>query len=121
MKTKHLMLLLLLSATSVTMKAQTPPPPDGIPLNPPGDPRPKSLTEVKAYYTSDTLTVSITGYYGDMEVTVMDAASSTLMGAQTEYVFGQGMITLDIHSLASGYYVLYIRLDNDEYTGYFSK
>lgn len=122
MKTKHLMLLLLLSAMSVTMKAQTPPPPDGIPLNPPGDPRPKSLTEVKAYYTSDTLTVSITGYYGDMEVTVEDATSSTVQTTQTEYVFGQGMITLDIHSLASGYYVLYIRLDNDEeYVGYFSK
>lgn len=122
MKTKHLMLLLLLSATSVTMKAQTPPPPDGIPLNPPGDPRPKSLTDVKAYYMSDTLTVSITGYYGDVEVTVEDATSSIVVATQTEYVFGQGTIVTDIHSLSTGYYVLYIRLDNDdEYTGYFSK
>ena len=115
------MLLLLLSATSVTMKAQTPPPPDGIPLNPPGDPRPKSLTEVKAYYTSDTLTVSITGYYGDMEVTVEDATNSNVVATQTEYISWQGTIATDIHNLTTGYYVLYIRLDNDEYTGYFSK
>lgn len=80
------------------------------------------MPEVKAYYTSDTLTVSITGYYGDVEVTVEDAATNSVQTTQTEYVFGQGTVLTDITSLTSGYYVLYIRLDNDdEYVGYFSK
>ena len=80
------------------------------------------VPEVKAYYTSDTLTVSITGYYGDVEVTVEEAMSGTVQTTQTEYVFGQGTVLTDITSLTSGYYVLYIRLDNDdEYVGYFSK
>ncbi|MDO4994590.1 MAG: hypothetical protein Q4E32_06255 [Bacteroidales bacterium] len=100
--------------------------PGDIPVNPPpGGPKPKGLTEmpeVKAYYTSDTLTVSITGYYGDVEVTVEDAATNSVQTTQTEYVFGQGTVLTDITSLTSGYYVLYIRLDNDdEYVGYFSK
>lgn len=107
------------------MKAQTPPPPDGIPLNPPGDPRPKSLTDapaVRASYTADTLTVIITGYFGDMEVVIEDETSGTVQVTQTEYISWHGTVMADIHSLASGSYVLRIRLeDGDEYVGYFSK
>ena len=127
MKTRlFILLLFFISATCVTMTAQTPPPPpDDIPLNPPGGHKPKGLTEtpvVYAFYTNDTLTVSITDYYGDVIVTVEDAVSGIIQTTQTEYVNWKSNITTDIHSLLSGYYVLYIRLDNDdEYVGYFSK
>ncbi|MCR4613219.1 MAG: DUF3244 domain-containing protein [Bacteroidaceae bacterium] len=119
MKKKLFLTMTLLLIACCGINAQT------VILFPPPPPKPKSLTEmpeVKAYYTSDTLTVSITGYYGDVEVTVEDAATNTIQTTQTEYVFGQGTVVTDITSLTSGYYVLYIRLDDDEeYVGYFSK
>ena len=115
----------MLIASFVSAQAQTPPPPPPPVIIPVGGQKPKSLTEspeVKAFYTSDTLTVSITGYYGDVEVTIEEAVSGTVQTTQTEYVSWQASITTDIHSLAAGNYVLYIRLDNDdEYVGYFSK
>lgn len=119
MKKKLFLSMTLLLMACCGINAQT------VILYPPPPPIPKGQTEVlemKASYTSDTLTVSITGYYGDVEVTVEDATSSIVVATQTEYVFGQGTIVTDIHSLSTGYYVLYIRLDNDdEYTGFFSK
>lgn len=119
---KQLLLFVMVFAVSLSLFAQNP---GDIPVNPPSGPKPKSPTEkpeVKAYYMSDTLTVSITGYYGEVEVTVEEAASSMVQTTQTEYVIGQGIVLTDIHSLESGYYVLYIRLDNDDvYVGYFSK
>lgn len=118
------LLVLILIPSYCSVKAQEPTPPDPV-IIPVGGHKPKSLTEmpeVKAYYTSDTLTVSITGYYGDVEMTVEDAATNSVQTTQTEYVSGLGIVQTDIHILASGYYVLYIRLDNDdEYVGYFSK
>ena len=123
MKKKFLISVLILLGTCLQGWCQTPPPGD-IPLNPP-PPQPKGLTEtpeVKAFYTSDTLTVSITGYCGDVEVTVEEAVSGTVETTQMEYVSWQAVLATDIHSLAAGNYVLYIRLDNDdEYVGYFSK
>lgn len=123
MKKKFLISVLILLGTCLQGWCQTPPPGD-IPLTPP-PPKPKGLTEtpeVKACYTSDTLTVSITGYYGDVEVTVEEAVSGTVQTTQTEYVSWQATIATDILGLVAGNYVLYIRLDNDdEYVGYFSK
>ena len=123
MQNRILFAMLMLIASFVSVQAQTsPPPPVIIPV---GGQKPRSLTEspeVKACYTSDTLTVSITGYYGDVEVTIEEAVSGTVQTTQTEYVSWQAVLATDIHGLAVGNYVLYIRLDNDdEYVGYFSK
>lgn len=119
---KKFLFLVMVLAVSTSTFAQNP---GDIPVDPPSGPIPKSptdLLEVKAFYTSDTLTVNITGYYGDVEVTVEEAVSGTVEITQTEYVSWQASITTDIHSLDVGNYILYIRLDNDdEYVGYFSK
>lgn len=119
MKKKLFLIMTLLLMACCGINAQT------VIISPPPPPKPKGLTEfpeVRAYYMGDTLTVSITGYYGEVEVTVEEAASSMVQTTQTEYVIGQGIVLTDIHSLESGYYVLYIRLDNDDvYVGYFSK
>lgn len=118
MKKKLFLIMTLLLMACCGINAQT------VIISPPPPPKPKGLTEfpeVRAYYMGDTLTVNITGYYGDVEVTIEDATNSNVVATQTEYISWQGTIATDIHNLTTGYYVLYIRLDNDEYTGYFSK
>ena len=119
MKKKLFLIMTLLLMACCGINAQT-----YIPTPPP-PPKPKSLTDapaVRASYTADTLTVSITGYFGDMEVVIEDETTGTVQVTQTEYISWQGTIMADIHSLASGSYVLRIRLeDGDEYVGYFSK
>lgn len=119
----YFMAVFMLFGACIEMNGQTFPP-DDIPVNPP--PRnPQSLTDapaVRASYTADTLTVIITGYFGDMEVVIEDETSGTVQVTQTEYISWHGTVMADIHSLASGSYVLRIRLeDGDEYVGYFSK
>ena len=117
-KTFFLSMILVIVSCSV-INAQ-----NEIPTDPP-PPKPKGPTEtpiVKASYTSDTLTVNITGYYGDVEVTVEEELSGIVQTTQTEYISWQGTVQTDIHSLSFGDYILRIRLDDDdEYVGYFSK
>ena len=119
---KGKILLLLLFVISAGLKAQVTPNP--IPIHPPFS-GPKGLTEsphIAAYYTSDTLTVSITGYFGGVEVAIEEEDTATEMCTQTAYVSWQATITTDIQNLPAGDYILRIRLEDDEeYVGYFSK
>ena len=119
---KGKILLLLLFAISTGLNAQVIPNP--IPVHPPFG-KPKGMTDsphVAASYTSDTLTVSITGYFGDVEVAIEEEDTATEMCTQTAYVSWQATITTDIQNLPAGDYILRIRLEDDEeYVGYFSK
>lgn len=127
MKTKAILSFLLLLLVS-SMQAQTPPT-TPIPLpfpSPNPGPKPKSLIDavmsMEACYTSDTLTVSITGYFGDVEVAIEEEDTATEMCTQTAYVNWQETITTAIQNLPTGNYILRIRLEDDEeYVGYFSK
>lgn len=119
MKTKLLVVMALIFMSSQVVNAQV-----KIPTTP-NPPRPKSLTEsphIAAYYTSDTLTVSITGYFGGVEVAIEEEDTATEMCTQTAYVNWQETITTAIQNLPTGNYILRIRLEDDEeYVGYFSK
>ena len=127
MKTKAILSFLLLLLVS-SMQAQTPPT-TPIPLpfpSPNPGPKPKSLIDavmsMEACYTSDTLTVSITGYFGDVEVAIEEEDTATEMCTQTAYVNWQETITTAIQNLPTGNYILRIRLEDDEeYVGYFTK
>lgn len=123
-----LLVFFLLFGTSMDICGQTPPP-DDIPVLPPPL-IPKSPTDsptIRSFYTSDTLMVSITDYFGHVEVVIEEenAEEGVIFICQTVmsgYINGYAVLTADIHTLPSADYILRIRLGDDyEYIGYFSK
>ena len=88
--------------------------------NPPVDTDPKSLNAiVSAYLNQETITVSIDWYAGYADIYVEDEDGNEVAD-DTIYVNGHASTQLNVSTLSSGTYTLYIKLrDGSIFSGSF--
>ena len=83
-----------------------------------GGTRIPSTTRVSADYESGTITIGINGYTGGVQVFVSDSQGN-VVGSTMSSIANNGIVSLNLESLAEGGYSLDIILDNDTYYGQF--
>ena len=76
--------------------------------------------ELSAICNAEELTVSITDYWGDMDVPIL-GPWHTQMYSDSVAVSGSETLNIDISSYASGIYYIYILVDDEWYEGEFVK
>lgn len=86
-----------------------------------GEENPNSLNPVfvSAYKTSTTVVVEISGYSGNVVAAIWGTGGNIL--SDNNPIYGSGQILMNISSLPTGTYTLYIFLNNKIYSGSFSK
>jgi len=66
-------------------------------------------------YDADELTIDFTNYYGDVTITVVDASTYQVVSVVNEAVFSPDTIIVDLSTIPSSTYYIFIELDNGDY------
>ncbi len=82
------------------------------------DPSSNSATYVRAYKTSSSLTVQIENFTGNAVVSVIGIGGYIV--SDNNPIVGSGIVVLDISSLPSGQYTLFIQA-NHIFQGFFTR
>ena len=80
----------------------------------PKSPLPEDPTLILGEYDEEQLAISVTGYDGDITITVTDATTLQLINTQTEAVLSPGTVYVDLSNLTSSTYNIMIELDNGD-------
>ena len=80
----------------------------------PKSPLPEDPTLILGEYDEEQLAISVTGYDGDITITVTDATTLQLINTQTEAVLSPDTVYVDLSNLPSSIYNITIELDNSD-------
>lgn len=65
-------------------------------------------------YDQDNLTIDFTDYVGDVTITVVDASTYQVVSVENETVFSPDTVSVDLSTLPSSTYYIFIELDNGD-------
>lgn len=65
-------------------------------------------------YDADVLTIDFVNYDGDVTITVVDASTYQVVSVENETVFSPDTVSVDLSTLPSSTYYIFIELDNGD-------
>lgn len=65
-------------------------------------------------YDADEITISFTSYDGDVTITMVDASTYQVVSVGNETVFSPDTVSVDLSTLPSSTYYIFIELDNGD-------
>ena len=80
----------------------------------PKSPLPEAPTLILGEYDEEELVISLTGYDGDITITVTDSTTLQLVSIQYESVLSPDTVCVDLSNLPSSVYAVMIELDNGD-------
>ncbi len=80
--------------------------------------RPKSPqlnpVSITGEHDIDKLTLSFVNYDGDVTITVVNASTNQVVSVENETVFSPDTVSVDLSTLPSSTYYIFIELDNED-------
>lgn len=81
-------------------------------INKPRNPQPEPV--IIGEYVTDELTIDFTNYDGDVIITVVDVTTNQTVCVENETVFSPDTVSVDLSTLPSSTYYIFIELDNGD-------